>query len=68
VIVWKLLVQERDQNRRPQARQKREAPTTAGQALLEAAPTNRDRGECTTESWQHNTGDPAHPFDDEIPF
>jgi hypothetical protein len=71
VIVWKLLVQERDQNRRPQVRKSRDTPreTQPGQALLEAAPVKRDRSEWTTDApWQHDTGDPARPFDDEIPF
>jgi hypothetical protein len=62
VIVWKLLVQERDQNRRPQGRQSREPP---GQAVLEAAPRSRDRGEWGVDPGQHDG--PNGP-DDEIPF
>jgi hypothetical protein len=66
VIVWKLLVQERDQARRPQARQERKALPTPGQAVLEAAPVKRDRSEWATDApWQHDG--PNGP-DDEVPF
>ena len=67
VIVWKLLVQERDQSRRPQARQSSAALSASpGGALIEAAPRTRDRGEWTTDPGQHDTGDPGRLFDDEI--
>ena len=62
VIVWKLLVQERDQSRRPQARQSGAAPSASpGRALLEAAPRTRDRGEWTNRSGPARHGRPEPP-------
>jgi hypothetical protein len=69
VIVWKLFIQKRDPNRRPQQRrQENNGRVTPGQALLDAAPGNRERSEWSVDPGQHNTGDPGRPFDDEVPW
>jgi hypothetical protein len=74
VIVWKLLVQERDPERRPS--QRRDQPTR-GQSTWDAS---RDRDQPSApavevfaparepDPGQRDTGDPAPPFDDEIGF
>jgi hypothetical protein len=72
VIVWKLLVQERDPARRPQ--QRRDQPSR-GQSSWDAS-RDRDPEQAVEvfapprepDPGQHDTGDQGRPFDDEIPF
>jgi hypothetical protein len=67
VIVWKLLVQERDPNRRQQQRQEQKNHRAAppGQAVLDASPTNHERSEWSADPGQHDG--PNGP-NDEVPF
>jgi hypothetical protein len=68
VIVWKLLIQERDQSRRPQ--QNREPNGNSRRGVVNAgetyAPALRDPA--ATDPGQRDTDDPGRPFDDEVPF
>jgi hypothetical protein len=66
IIVWKLLIQEKDPERRPQQRREQNGrqPPTAGEAYAppRTAPvTPADPG-------QHDAGDPSRPFNDDLPF
>jgi hypothetical protein len=59
VIVWKLLIQERDPERRLQQR-----PRSAGEAY--ASP--RTASVTPADPGQRDTGDAERPFDDKVPF
>jgi hypothetical protein len=66
VIVWKLLVQERDPERRPQQRREQNGNRTrsAGEAYV----PSRSAPVTSADPGQHDTGDPGRPFDDEVPW